>query len=516
MDKRFRRKTIMMNSLSGLIVVLVNTVMQFLNRTVFIHYLGKTYLGYNGLFSNVLGVLSLTELGIGSAIIFSLYKPLREGNKLLIIKLMYLFKKIYALIGIIVLFLGIGAYFLIRNQITGSADKVAELTITYFLFLLGSVSAYYLTYKRSIFDADQKGYKNQLNFLVFNSLSSIVQMLMLILFKDFLLYAGVTTIFNIIGNIVIAKQVDREYPFLSTKLTSYNLDDKLLGQIKKLTIGNFSNKLGTVVVYGTDNIFISIFAGISSVGLYSNYALIVNTLVSMVSRAFSGLTSTIGIMKTKESQKNLKNYRSIHMVNLFITIICIGGLSGLGNIFIQLWIGKEYVLPVSITNIIVINFAIEIYRRTSLTYIDAYGLAWVQRWKSIIEVVLNITLSVFFAGILKWGLLGILMGTTISIVVFPLWYEPYVVYKYGFKVNFREYGKIALIALISIACEYILVLNGKTWSSQITQNLVTQFLMNIIIVILSSLVIITTLLYVTPDGRELWKNTLERGIQSND
>lgn len=513
MDKQFRRKTIMLNSLSGLIVVLVNTLMQFLNRTLFIHYLGKTYLGYNGLFANVLGVLSLTELGIGSAIIFSLYKPLKEKDELLIIKLMHLFKKIYELIGVVVLFLGIGAYFLIRNQIIGSPDKVAELTVTYFLFLLGSVSGYYLTYKRSMFDADQKVYKNQFNFLIFNSLSSIVQMLMLIVFKDFLLYAGTATIFTILANIAIAKQVDREYPFLHKKIDNYQLDSKLKEQIKKLTIGNFSNKIGTVVVYGTDNILISIFSGIVSVGIYSNYALIVNTLISLVSKAFSGLTSTIGIMKVEDSRQNLKKYRHMHMVNVFITIFCVGGLASLGNVFIQLWIGKNYLLPVFIVNVIIANFALEIYRRTSLTFIDAYGLSWVQRWKSIIEVIINLGLSLVFAGIFKWGLLGILLGTTISVSVFPLWFEPYIVYKYGFNTKFREYIKIAVVAVVSILLEYFLVISGAKWSRIMSQSVFAQFGINALTVVMSSLGIMAVLLVATQDGRELWIEYIKKDIQ---
>lgn len=512
MDKQFRRKAIIMNSLSGLIVVLVNTIMQFLNRTAFIHYLGKTYLGYNGLFSNVLGVLSLTELGIGSAIIFSLYKPLKENNQDLIIKLMHLFKRIYELIGIVVFFFGIGAYFLIRNQLAGTTGKVAELTITYFLFLLGSVSAYYLTYKRSMFDADQKVYKNQLNYLIFNTLSSIFQMLMLICFQDFLLYAGTTTVFNVIGNIVISKQVDKEYPFLSRKLTSYRLTTDLKEQIKKLTIGNFSNKVGTVVVYGTDNIFISIFSGITTVGIYSNYALIVNTLISLVSRVFSGLTSTIGIMKLTNPEKNFQNYRHMHMMNLFITVICVGCLAALGNVFIKLWIGHSYLLPDIVTIIIIINFAIEIYRRTSLTYIDAYGLAWIQRWKSIVEVVINITLSIMLAGFFKLGLLGVLSGTTISIMIFPLWFEPYVVFKYGLNVNFAKYCKIALISFVSITLEFIFVIIGTKISAELVSNILLQFVINAVIAILSSFCIIGCLLMLTNDGREIWIKYVKKEV----
>lgn len=512
MDKQFRRKAMIMNSLSGLIVVFVNTIMQFLNRTVFIHYLGKTYLGYNGLFSNVLGVLSLTELGIGSAIIFSLYKPLKENDQILIIKLMHLFKKIYELVGIVVLFFGIGAYFLIRNQITGTTEKVTELTITYFLFLLGSVSAYYLTYRRSMFDADQKVYKNQINYLTFNTLSSIFQMATLIYFQDFLLYASTTIVFNIIGNIVISRQVDKEYPFLGRKLTNYKLNIDLKQQIKKLTIGNFSNKIGTVVVYGTDNIFISFFSGITTVGLYSNYALIVNTLISLVSRVFSGLTSTIGIMKLTNPEKNLQNYRNMHMVNVFITVICVGGLGALGNVFIELWIGRSYLLPAIVTFTIVVNFAIEIYRRTSLTYIDAYGLAWVQRWKSIIEVVTNITFSIVLAGFFKLGLIGILFGTTISIVIFPLWFEPYVVFKYGLKVDFNKYRKIALISFVSIALEFIFVIVGTQISIKLTSNILIQFAVNAVIATLSSLCIIGCLLVLTSDGKEVWTKYVKKEV----
>lgn len=214
--------------------------------------------------------------------------------------------------------------------------------------------------------------------------------------------------------------------------------------------------------------------------------------------------------------KNHHNYRDLHLINVFITVVCVGGLTALANVFIQLWIGEKYLLSNVITNVIIINFALEIYRRTSLTYIDAYGLAWIQRWKSIIEVVINIVLTIFFAGVLKMGMLGILIGTTISIISFPLWYEPYIVYKYGFNVDFKEYFKPALTGLMSIVSEYVIVAKGIAWSKGISSNLVVQLILNSGVAIVSSLMIISLLIILTEDGRNLWTKFIKRNVKYDD
>ncbi|QAS69333.1 transporter [Oenococcus sicerae] len=453
----FGFKAIFLNTFSGVLVVALNTVLQFLNRTFFIHFLGSTFLGYNGLFTNVLGTLSLAELGIGTAIIYSLYAPLQSRDEILIIRLMHLFKKIYQIIGISVLILGVAIFPFVNQQIQGQPTTMLEIRIVYFFFLLNSVSGYFFTYKRSLLDADQKNYKNQLNLLVFNTLSSLCQMLTLFLLKSFIAYAAVSVFFTVISNIAISFQVDKEYPYINKQISNYHLDPRTVSSIKKLTIGNFSNKVGTITAYSTDNILISMFVGIVQVGLYSNYSLIVATLQSLVSRLFSGLTSTIGLLKLDKSKSDFQIFKKIHFVNVVIALYIFSGLFMLINPFIAAWLGKKFLLSDAIIFLISFNLFLDVYRKTPLTFIDAYGLAWNQRWKSIIESALNLAMSFGLAFFFHLGIFGILLGTTFSVVVFVVWYEPYIVLKYGLGIKLKAILSSTIRDVIGVLFQFIIL-----------------------------------------------------------
>ena len=376
-----KSKVILLNSLSGAGAVVLNTLLQFINRTIFIHVLSAKLLGFSGLFTSVLGVLSLADLGIGTAISFLLYKPLANGDNKVVAQLMTLYKKIYRVLGVVVLLLGVVIFPFINLQITGTNAEIQEVQLVYFAYLLNSVVAYYFAYLRVLFDADQKSYKNQLNYMVFNSLSSISQLIILLRFRNFLLYALVAVLFTMLSNISISFLVKKEYRHILTMKIDKGLDRTIWRQIIKLTIGNFSNKIGTIVVYSTDNILISTFVGVVQVGVYSNYALITNTLQNVIQRLFAGNTATIAQIKAKTLDEQKNTLFNLTASNSVLALIISGIYYIVVDLFIRFWIGSKFALTDIVTFVIALNLSSDIFRRTALTFIDAYGLAWEQRWK---------------------------------------------------------------------------------------------------------------------------------------
>lgn len=465
---QLRPKNMMRNALTSALVVIVNTLLQFANRTVFISELGKHALGYNGLFTSTLSMLSIADFGIGAAIIYSLYEPMAKHDVGLLSSLMQLYRKIYHVIAFIVAVFGIIAFIFINPQITGTQTEILQLRVVYFLFLANSVSGYLLSYRRSLFDADQKAYKNQINYLIFNTASSILQMGSLLIFHDYVIYSLIAVLFTIGANFKISRDSFTEYSYLNN--TSSKIPSKTIKSLKRLTIGNFSNKIGTIVVYSTDNILIASFVGITQVGLYSNYALIVSTLESLVTRVFSSLTATIGYTKFDKSDDAYATFKNLHFLSTAISLFISSGIWMCVQPFIRLWLGNQYVLSTGIIAIATVNLGIDLFRKTSLTFIDAYGLAWTQRWKSLIEAVVNLGASLFFVLFMHWGIFGILFGTTVSNILVVLWYEPFIVYKEGLHKSFTAYLYVVARSVVAIAINFGIIV--PIWNLTDCQGLV--------------------------------------------
>lgn len=481
-----RTKNSIRNIGAGVIGQLISTAISFISRTIFIKCLGSSYLGVNGLFSNILSILSLAELGVGSAIIYNMYKPLAEKDKEKIIALMKFYEKSYRSIGIFIGLIGLIILpfldFIIKDKL-----DIPNISLIYMLFLLDSVVSYFFAYKRSILTADQKNYINVMNQQLFNIIKVILQIIILLMTKNFLLYLIIQIICTFISNLSISIKVDKMYPYLKDK-NNYELDKESKTKIFKNVTALMCQKIGSVIVSGTDNILISSFVGVYSVGLYSNYSMIINIINSFLGQITTALTASIGNLNATEKVNKAKEIFEItFFINNWIYSFCSICLLVLIDPFISIWIGNNFIMGKSVVFIIILNFFIKGMRQSTIMYSNTLGLFWQERYKSLIEAFINLVVSIVL--LRKLGIVGVFLGTFISTMTTCFWFEPYVVYKYGFKTSVLDYFKRYLSYLVVTGVSTIITyyicsfINVNSFIGIISRLLICIIVPNIIFII---------------------------------
>lgn len=433
-----RTKKVLRNTFVGTGCYLLTLLIGFATRTVFIYLLGKDYLGINGLFTNILSLLSFAEMGIGTAIIFALYQPLAQGDHQKTAALMNFYKKAYHGIGIFIGIVGTCLTPFLDVLIKDKPD-IAYLELFYLLILADTVISYFFTYKRSIIIASQNSYLNSLNQTVFTLLQNVLQILILLLTNSYVLFLSVRICTTFLSNIFISKKADTLFPYLK-QYSHEKVEKETRKSIFKNVFAMMCSKFGAVVVAGTDNLLISAFVGVKQVAVYSNYVMI-NTMVhGIINQVYSALTASVGNLNaTEDTEYSYRTFQKLFFINFVIICTCSVCLFVLFNPFIKVWIGTEYLFSLPVVAVIVMNFYFMGIRNTSITYINTYGLFWQIKYKSVIEALINLVVSFLFLVHYQLGIYGVLLGTTVSTVLTNLWWEPYVIYKYKFRKPLVEY-----------------------------------------------------------------------------
>ncbi|MGE6934863.1 lipopolysaccharide biosynthesis protein [Peribacillus muralis] len=424
------------NIFFGLTGQFISVFMGFAVRTALIYTLGIEYTGIDGLFTSILIMLSLANLGFDTAIIYSLYKPLASNDIQKIKAFMNLYQKAYRIIGLIVFLLGMILYPFIPNLIHDE-QAVKHLNVIYLLFLVNSVSSYYFVYKQAIIIADQKSYiisKIHNHFII---ISNIIQILILLITKNYILLLSFQVFIRIIENLYIVKKVHSLYPFIKEK-NNVELNRKEKKVFYKNLYALFLYKVSGVVINGTDNIIIAKYVGIVQVGIYSNYLLIISTLSTFISHIFYSLNSSVGnLVVTEEIEKKYFLFRVIHFANFWIYGLCTVLIWNLINPFIIIWLGEEYIFNKLILFSILLNFLTTGMQNASTTYRETTGLFNKGKYRPIIAALINIIVSVILVQFI--GISGVFIGTVISRLCTYFWYDPLIIYKYIFKRSVRGY-----------------------------------------------------------------------------
>ena len=335
------------NYISNLVTTLATNLLNVLSRTVFIYILGADYLGINGLFSNLLAMLSLAELGIGSAINFSLYKPVAENDNDKIAILMNFYKKCYRIIAGIVL--GIGLIMLLfLNVLVKNPGNVQHIRLIFLIYVINTSYSYLLTYKNTLLNAYQKDYlllKSNLFFSIFNILA---QTIILVITKNYICYLLCNMVVLFLQRLYVNDLINKTYPIVLKK-TNDKLPEDELFVIKKNVKAMVWHKLGDYCINGTDNIIISMFLSIKMVGYYSNYLMIINMVMAYVNMIFNNMTASMGnLISTEGSEKRHQVFKEINLIASWLYAFVTVSLFILINPFIQIWLGNEYVLSMPI------------------------------------------------------------------------------------------------------------------------------------------------------------------------
>lgn len=487
MGNQSRTKNSVKNILYSFGTYFLTLLLSFVNRTYFIQLLSDEYLGLNGLFTNILSFLSLAELGVGSAINFALYKPISDDNTELIKSLMQLYRKFYITIGLIVLVVGWSLTPFLQIFIKDMPEGIPNLRFYYILYVLNSGITYFYTYKRSLIICNQKEYISSITTTISKVLICISQIILLWATHSYMLYLLASIVIAFIENVFISKIADRMYPYLRDKDIK-NLPVEVLHNIKKNIGAMVFHKIGAAVVFSTDTIIISKFVGLIAAGMYSNYTLIITSLNNIVGKIFTATVASVGSLVATDDTDHMKDvFDRVLFLNFWIRCFCSIALICLLQPFIRLWLGNTYLLSTKTVFIIVANFYIGGMRSTVNTFKDAAGLFWYDRYKPIIESVLNIILSIPLA--IRYGVAGVLLGTIGSTLLVPFWFEAYVLFKYLFhKKVFKYLIKQLLYLIFTIVSGGICVLccnlvTGDGILSFVIQMVICVTVPNIIVIV---------------------------------
>lgn len=426
------------NSITSIISNLVAIAIGFISQALFIRILGAEYLGLNGLFTNILTVLSFFELGIGNAIIFHLYRPISEKNTKKIKSLIRFYKRAYSIIALFVFFCGL-IIMPFLPIIVGEISIDINIYIVYAMFLASTVSSYLLMYKRNLIYANQKNYIINIIHILYLILMNAFQIIILYISKNYYLYLGVKIIFQILENIVNSIIANKLYPYIKEKnVEKLDLETKndIFSKVKALVF----HKIGTVVVTGTDNVLISSFFGVKMVGIYSNYALVINAIITLFGQIITSTTASVGNLLTSDNEKeSFLVFEKVRFLNFILASIGSIGILVAIKPFISLWVGKKYILDDLVLLVLVINCFQNIMKNTFNTFKDSGGI-WVEdKYIPIIESAANLILSIIFLKL--FGLAGVFLGTIVSSLILWLYSYPKYVYKKLFKRQYTDYLK---------------------------------------------------------------------------
>lgn len=467
---RNSRKNLIFASCGQLII----TVFSFLERRVFLSFLSVDYLGINGLYTSLLSFLSVAELGIGSAIIYCLYKPIAENNYDQIAALMHVFKKIYAIIGFIVIGLGICCIPFLDVIIDSDLSSL-KLSLYFIIFLANSVIGYFFSFKIYFIELNQKKYITTYAAVTAQMVQYVLQMATVALFRNYYIYLLVALIVNFGRHIYLARKADKLYPYINKK-TKTKIPQEVKSRIIKNSKGAFLNKIADSIVTSTDSVLITLFVSLSVTGLYSNYQMIIIGTTTTISMVFSSMIASIGNLCATEDEKTI--YNSFETFDLACFIIYSTVALVLAICFkplIGLLFGTRFTLPRSTEILICISFFVTGMRKSVLVYREVMGLFWEDRYKSIIQVAINIIASIFLGK--AYGINGIIAGTIISTLLACTWIEPLVIFHKGFYRKVRKYYMTYAIRCIIIILIFIISnsISNMVMTAHVSINLLSSF-----------------------------------------
>ncbi len=440
----------------GYIAQILSMVTGFVSRTIFIYTLGMNYLGVAGLFTNVLGVLSLAEMGIGTTMNYMLYKPMAQRDTRKIQLLMSFYKKVYRIIAAAIFVVGIALIPFLKFMINDSGN-VGNIYIYYLIYLFNTVISYFVTYQFCLINAEQKTYINTLFNTGFSMSTSVVQIIFMFLYRNYLLYLVIGMVSGIVQKVILHFFFKKRYPFLNEKINQ-KLPDEEMTIIKKNVGGLIWHKIGDVAIHQTDNIIVSTLMNTYMVAIVDNYNLIINYLQTFLMTLFSNVVPSMGNMVAERKREEcFKVYKVYDFVDVWIYGFCSTALLCLFQPFISLWIGSDKVIDEISLILICMNFYFGGRRVSFQNYKTVYGVFYDDKYVVLVSAIINLVLSILCGKYM--GVKGIYIGTVIS-GLYQTIRRPMIAYERitGDKpINyFKDYLKNMIVAFVPAIVIYIL------------------------------------------------------------
>lgn len=449
-----RTRKAFLNTVVGLLSALITTFLSFFLNRIFLSSLGLDYLGLNGIFSNALGMLSLTELGIGMAISYELYVPLAQNDTKKIAALMNFYKKTYYIIAGITFFVGIIVGVFICITAKTSEISIIERFIYFLFFLCNNCCTYLLAYKRTLLEADQKSYVISTITSCASIVATATKIIVLYFLSSYIAYILISIVQTISINIIASAYIDKNYIYI--KKSKERLDKNAYKKIILEVKSRIAIKLCNVLVSSTDNIIIGSIISVASAGLFQNYSLIVSQLNLFISQINNAITPSLGNYTAIESKKNLgKVIEEIEFLNHCIGTFCFTCFCILISTFIKLWLG-DYLLPFIVPFLMMCDLYITQIRDVHWKVNNMTdGFKTNKRvYFHIMRAMLNLLISLIGAKIL--GICGVVLGTVVSSLV--IWGAE-VIYTYTrvLKIGLRGYIKRQICYSLQVCTIYYFV-----------------------------------------------------------
>ncbi|NLE64288.1 MAG: oligosaccharide flippase family protein, partial [Bacteroidales bacterium] len=422
------------NAISAILNKFCILCLTFISRKFFIDIIGVEYLGIHGLFANILTLLSMADLGLGSAMNVSLYKPIANNDSKKTAALLNYYKKVYYYIALVIAIIGLSLTPFLHHIIT-LETPIPYIHLYYIVFLSNTVISYLFVYKSSIIKADQKNYLVNRVDVVMNIVRVVLKIISILTLGSFLVYILLDVVGTLFHNLVVSHIANKQYPFINAK-------EPLSVEDRKAVFSNISSifiyKIATSFLNGTENIIISMFVGTVYVGFYSNYYTITHNIIIFVALLFNALTPSIGnLIATSGAKKNYAVFKTMQMLSFWMSGFFSIGLLLLTQDFIQLWIGQKYQLDNITLLAIVLNTFFSICMRPIWAFREGTGMYRQIKYIMLFTAVLNLVLSIL--GAKNFGLSGIIFASVISKFSTYFWYEPNILFKSFFNKKVFSY-----------------------------------------------------------------------------
>lgn len=431
-----RTKNAVRNIVWGIVEKIITILMPFICRTVFIKVLGAEYLGLNSLFSSILQVLSISELGIGTAIVFSMYKPIAEDDEETLCALLNVYKKVYQVIGTVILAVGLAIIPILPKLISGSYPLEINIYALYLIYLFNTVIGYYLfAYKQALFSAHQRNDLLSKRTTIVNFISNLLQIILLLLVHNYYVYLCILPLATIVTNLANAYLANKIYPNIQCR---GNISTEMKGAIKKRIIGLLSFKIYSVIFTSVDTIVISSFLGLTPLAIYNNYYYIQTAIISFLTILTSSITAGVGNkLITNSIEDNYFDFKKFTFANGWITSWCAVCLLCLYQHFIRAWVGESYLFSFSTMCLMVMYFFLPRITTMTYTYREAAGLWWEDRFRPLVATAVNLIINVILVQII--GMNGVIISTLISTIFINVPWGTYILFKNYFKRSIKEY-----------------------------------------------------------------------------
>ncbi|WP_274648603.1 lipopolysaccharide biosynthesis protein [Paenibacillus humicola] len=482
-----RVKKASINVLVNLLTFIIGSFPAFFVRKAMLTALGNEILGLSSLYTSIIGLLSIVDLGIGSAIIFSLYKPFAEGRREKVMGYMRYYRNFYFAVGGIILMAGLVLLPFLRLFIRQEVD-IADAQMYFLLFLANTLLSYLFSYKLCLIQVAQDGYIVSIATVISKLAIAVLQYLILVHYPNFCLYLWIQIAVNAVYFMVLNLYVKRRFSWMNSTEGSLETEEKrsLSRNIRAL----FLHKLGGILVLGTDNLVISSYLSLTVVGIYNSYMLVIGSLQGMISYALQGVTASVGnLLATGDEAGAYDAHRRLFFLNFWIVSFATISLYNTLSPFIYLWLGDQQILDPLTINVLLINFYFFLMRGSVERFKEGGGIYHQDRFAPVFEAGINLLASVIL--VQKIGLAGVFIGTLISNIGVVFWVKPKMVYKYVFKVRlglyFKMYIKYLAIGVIPLAATYLATNSLKhdhSFSAFVANCLINIVLINAIYLLL--------------------------------